>query len=47
GKVCVTASFDAVDFKAPAIQGDILIFKVAVNRAWKTSMEIGAKVYAE
>lgn len=47
GKVCVTASVDAVHFMAPARHGDTLVFSAAVNRAWHTSMEIGAKVIAE
>ncbi len=47
GKVCVTASVDAVHFMAPARHGDTLVFSAAVNRAWGSSMEIGAKVIAE
>ncbi len=47
GKVCVTASVDAVHFLAPAKHGDTLVFSAAVNRAWGSSMEIGAKVIAE
>jgi acyl-CoA hydrolase len=47
GRVCVTASVDAVHFMAPARHGDTLIFSVAVNRAWGSSMEIGARVVAE
>jgi acyl-CoA hydrolase len=47
GAVCVTLGIDSVRFLAPAKHGDILVFKAAVNRVWKTSMEIGVKVYKE
>lgn len=47
GQTCVTASVDSMHFLAPAHRGDHLIFKVSMNHAWRTSMEIGAKVYAE
>lgn len=47
GRVCVTASVDAVHFMAPARHGDTLMFSASVNRAWTTSMEIGARVVAE
>lgn len=47
GQVCVTASVDDVHFLAPAKGGDTLLFSVAVNRAWNSSMEIGARVMAE
>ncbi len=46
-QVCVTASVDGVHFLAPAKGGDTLLFSAAVNRAWKSSMEIGARVQAE
>jgi acyl-CoA hydrolase len=47
GRVCVTAGVDAVNFIAPARRGDVLIYSVAVNRAWNTSMEVGCRVEAE
>ncbi len=47
GSVCVTLGIDSVRFLAPAKHGDILVFKAAVNRVWKTSMEIGVKVFKE
>lgn len=47
GEVCVTASVDAVHFMAPAREGDTLIYSASVNRAWNSSMEIGARVMAE
>ncbi len=47
GLYCVTLGIDSVRFHAPARHGDILVFKGAVNRVWRTSMEIGIKVYAD
>jgi acyl-CoA hydrolase len=47
GRSCVTLGIDSVRFLASARHGDILIFKAAVNRVWRTSMEIGLKVFAE
>ena len=46
-KTCVTASVDSMHFLNPAGQGDILLFSAAINRTWRTSMEIGVKVMAE
>lgn len=47
GKSCVTLLIDSLRFLGPAIKGEALVFKSAVNRVWNTSMEIGVKVMAE
>lgn len=47
GQICVTASVDSLHFVAPAKDGDTLVVRAAVNRAWTSSMEIGVKVDAE
>lgn len=46
-KICLTVSVDSMHFLAPARKGDILIFRAAINKAWRTSMEIGIKVLAQ
>jgi acyl-CoA hydrolase len=43
----VTASMDHIDFIAPVHVGDLLILKSSVNRAFRTSMEVGVKVWVE
>jgi acyl-CoA hydrolase len=43
----VTASMDHVDFLTPVRVGDLVIFKSSVNRAFRTSMEVGVKVLVE
>ncbi len=43
----VTAAMDHIDFIAPVHVGDLLILKSRVNRAYRTSMEVGIKVWAE
>jgi acyl-CoA hydrolase len=43
----VTASTDHVDFRFPVRVGDLVIFKSSVNRVFRTSMEVGIKVWVE
>jgi acyl-CoA hydrolase len=45
--ITVTASMDHLDFLAPVRVGDLLILKASVNRAFRTSMEIGVKAMVE
>jgi len=43
----VTASMDHLDFVAPVRVGDLLVLKASVNRAWRTSMEVGVRAMVE
>ncbi|MGB6134793.1 MAG: acyl-CoA thioesterase [Acidobacteriaceae bacterium] len=43
----VTASMEHIDFIAPVHVGDLLILKSSLNRAFRTSMEVGVKVWVE
>src|SRR6202020_2573783 len=45
--ITVTASMDHLDFVAPVRVGELLILKASVNRAFRTSMEIGVRVMVE
>lgn len=46
-RVCVTASVDRIDFHLPIKLGNVVTLIASVNRAFKTSMEVGVKVFAE
>jgi acyl-CoA hydrolase len=46
-KICVTASVDRIDFHHPVFLGNVVTIIASVNRAFKTSMEVGVKVFAE
>src|SRR6202034_804558 len=43
----VTASMEHIDFIAPVHVGDLIILKSSVNRAFRTSIELGVKVWVE
>ena len=43
----VTASVDYLDFLSPIRVGELIILKSNVNRVFRTSMEIGVKVFSE
>src|SRR5208337_5661760 len=43
----VTASTDHLDFVHPVHVGEFVVLKSSVNRAFRTSMEVGIKVWVE
>src|ERR1700721_2187340 len=43
----VTASVDYLDFRFPISVGEFIVLKSSVNRVFKSSMEVGVKVFAE
>ena len=43
----VTASVDYLDFRFPLRIGDFIVLRASVNRVFRTSMEVGVKVFAE
>jgi len=45
--ICVTASVDSIEFKQPIKIGEIVIIHAQVNRAFKSSMEIGIEAISE
>jgi acyl-CoA hydrolase len=46
-RVCVTASVDRIDFHHPIKLGNVVTLIASVNRAFRTSMEVGVSVFAE
>ncbi len=46
GRVCVTASVDELNFHHPIKLGDVVTLQASVNRAFRTSMEVGVLVLA-
>ena len=46
-KICVTASLDKVNFKAPVKLGDVVMIKAKITRAFTSSMEIFVQAYTK
>ena len=46
-RICVTASVDKIDFHHPIKLGEVVTLTAIVNRAFKTSMEVGVTVWSE
>jgi acyl-CoA hydrolase len=46
-RVCVTASVDGMSFHAPIRLGAVVTLYASVNRAFRTSMEVGVRVEME
>jgi acyl-CoA hydrolase len=46
-KVCVTASVDELNFLHPIREGEVVTLHGSVNRAFRTSVEVGVKVVSE
>ena len=46
-RVCVTASVDRIDFHHPIRLGDAVTLTSTINRVFKTSLEVGVKVFAQ
>jgi len=43
----VTASVDHMDFRCPIRIGEVAVLRASVNRVFRTSMEVGVKVFRE
>ena len=46
-RVCVTASVDELNFHHPIRLGEVVHLQASVNRAFRTSVEVGVRVTAE
>src|SRR6202167_6008828 len=46
-RAVVTASIDHMDFRNPIRVGELIILKASVNRVFRTSIEVGVKVFSE
>jgi acyl-CoA hydrolase len=46
-RVCVTASVDELHFHHPIMIGEVVILQASVNRAFRTSLEVGVRVTKE
>ncbi|MDY0083903.1 MAG: acyl-CoA thioesterase [Ignavibacteriaceae bacterium] len=46
-RVCVTASVDRIDFHHPIKLGEAVTLVASINRVFKTSMEVGVKVFGQ
>lgn len=47
GGIVVTASIDSLHFLNPVQLGNVVVLRATVNRAWRTSMEVGVRVECE
>lgn len=47
GGIAVTASIDSLQFHRPIRMGDVVVLRARVNRAWRSSMEVGVRVEYE
>lgn len=46
-RICVTASVDELNFLHPIKDGEVVILRASVNRAFNTSVEVGVRVSKE
>ena len=46
-RICVTASLDELNFLHPIKEGEVVILRASVNRAFTTSVEVGVRVSKE